>query len=129
MFRGDQMSSLHQWLAVNSWAGHLVFFVIFYICYLMILQALKKLFQQWRIRRLLQTYGDPVLVNNILEQVPWEGETMEQIRISFGRSMDCRNEILNGRPVRILDIARNVHEGYVVTMQNDKVIAWRLLKS
>lgn len=123
------MESFSQWLAANLWAEHLAEFIILYSGVMILTRSIREQSRAWRVRRLMRRYNDPAAVQRILNHVPWDGETLEQIRMSFGRWLRIQTKIQNGRPVKILNIFRAKNEKYVVALEEDRVISWQLIKS
>lgn len=120
------MGQLSAWFAANIWFTHLILFVIGYSGVMITARLLRDGWHQRRIRRLSRRYTNPADVQRMLNQIPWEGETIEQLRFSFGHSLRRADRHYGAGTLRV---PRAPKEDYIISLRAGRVTGWQLLKS
>ncbi|MEM1229291.1 MAG: hypothetical protein AAGI15_02050 [Pseudomonadota bacterium] len=99
---------------------------------LLLLRWLVNTVREYRLLRrreaLLERYGDEQVVDDLLEQVLWEGETAAQVRDSLGEPQAV--DVLP-RQTKKKELWKYGHEGgnryrLRVTLDDDLVVSWVL---
>jgi hypothetical protein len=75
---------------------------------------------------LLEKYGDVEVVNNIINQMVWVGQTVEQLRDSLGSPEDIDQKVLKTKKKEVYKYGHRGANRYMyrVTLDNDVVVGW-----
>lgn len=86
----------------------------------------QRLEAEKRRQSLMEKYRDEELVNNIINQVIWVGQTDGQLRDSLGQPEDIDQKVLKTKKKEVWKYG---HKGgnrykYRITLDNDEVVGW-----
>lgn len=75
---------------------------------------------------LMERYGNEELVDNILNQVIWVGETDEQLRESLGEPEDIDQKVLKTKKKEVWKYGHKGGNRYKfrITLDNDVIVGW-----
>lgn len=82
--------------------------------------------KQKRIAYLRDKYGDEAIVQRILERIPWQGQTAEQLRDSVGSPVSIDNKVMATRKREVWKYKPSGRNRYAlrITLDDDVVIGW-----
>ena len=77
-------------------------------------------------KRLMQKYNDEKIVNNIMNQTIWQGQTSNQVVESLGQAEDVDQKVLKTKKKEIWKYGFEGSNRYRVriTLENDVVVGW-----
>jgi hypothetical protein len=79
-----------------------------------------------RTERLMTKYGDSDLVDRIMNQEIWQGQTEEQLRDSLGKPEDIEEKVMKTKTKEIWKYDETGKNRYAlkVTLENGQVAGW-----
>lgn len=82
--------------------------------------------ERYREKKLLQKYGDMVIVKRILSRVVWIGESVEQLRESLGSPQTIKHEVTKTTNKQIWKYNRIGKNRYQtkITIENNEVVGF-----
>ncbi len=88
--------------------------------------ALAMLLRAARRKRLMEKYGDTVLVDKLMRRMFWTGQTQEQLIDSLGRPAEIDQKVMKTRVREIWKYNRRTRTrfGLRITLDNGLVAGW-----
>ncbi|KJZ12565.1 hypothetical protein TW85_15835 [Marinomonas sp. S3726] len=76
--------------------------------------------------KLMQKYNDENIVNNIMNQTIWQGQTSDQVAESLGQAEDIDQKVLKTKKKEIWKYGSEGGNRYQlrITLENDVVVGW-----
>lgn len=95
---------------------------ILFCAYFVIIHMLDKI----KRKRLMEKYNDPIIVNKLMKQIFWQGETAEQLHDSLGAPIEVNHIVLKTKNKEVwkYDKTGKNRFGLKITLENDIVIGW-----
>lgn len=100
----------------------IVFIVLIVVAWLLISSHKKKK----RREALLKRYGDPAIVEKIMQRMFWQGQTQEQLLDSLGRPLDVDERVLKTKTKETWKYNQTGTNRYGlrVILENGVVVGW-----
>lgn len=105
-----------------GWPGYISFFVLI----LILIFAFKEYRRQKRYDKLMAKYNDTNVVDKIIKNKIWQGQSLDQLRDSFGAPQDTEKKVLKTKTKETwkYNHINGNRYGTRVFIENDKVIGW-----
>jgi len=81
---------------------------------------------KWRRERLMEKYGDSVLVEKLMSKSFWQGQTEGQLIDSIGKPRDIDQKVLKTKTKEVWKYNETGKNRYAlkITLENGEVVGW-----